>query len=231
MKDAHPLTARLFKVYEDAKRELHYAAFRFLGKLRRDGGLKAAKYYLRPSKKLTQGFERLLEYDRLDLSVEAIALEPKWRRYFTEEELATARERLSQFGYFTRKATRSRSSGALSADELPDAATYPKGAKTSLIVSAYERNSAAREACIDHYGATCFVCGFDFEHGYGELGKGRIHVHHLTPFASRDGARETNPVVDLRPVCPNCHWMLHQRNPPIPVAELKTLVLGRRSEA
>jgi uncharacterized protein len=104
-----PFTNRALQIYEDAKIQLGYSAFRFLGKIRRDGGLAAAKHWLRPAK-ATPGFQRLLKHKRLDLSVEAVALQTPWNRLFTAEELATARDRLRQFGYkgkFDKISTRS----------------------------------------------------------------------------------------------------------------------------
>lgn len=104
-----PFTNRALQIYEDAKTQLGYPAYRFLGKIRRDGGLAATKYWLRPSK-ATPGFQRLLKHDRLDLSVEAVALQSPWNRLFTATELATARDRLRHFGYkgkFDKISTRS----------------------------------------------------------------------------------------------------------------------------
>jgi hypothetical protein len=216
-----PFTKRALQIYEDAKTEIRYVAHRFRQKIMRDGGLVAAKHWLRPSK-ATAGFQRLLDHDRLDLSVEAVALQPPWDKLFTAAELETARERLSLFGYFTRPAVTTTSQ--LSSDELPDGASFPEGAKTQITVSAYERNPEARRKCIEHYGCVCYVCGFNFADNYGELGQGFIHVHHLTPFAVLDSERKTDPISDLRPVCPNCHSMLHRRNPPIPIAELKGII-------
>ncbi len=221
---ADALTERLLKIYEDAK-ALNYYAYRFLGKVRRDGGLKSAQYYLRPSKRATDGFQRLLDHDRLDLSVEAVVLdEPQWQRFFTQAELRTARERLDQFGYFARRAIAVVESDQLSADEFEDPALYPEGEKVQVTASAYERNPVARQKCIDHYGAKCYVCGFDYGRTYGDLGVGRIQVHHLTPFGDGSKPRETNPIADLRPVCANCHWMLHRRSPPVAIADLKHIV-------
>lgn len=217
-----PFTDRALKIYEDAKTQIRYVAHRFRQKIIRDGGLAAAKHWLRPSK-ATAGFKRLLDNDRLDLSVEAVALQPPWNKLFTSAELTTARERLAQFGYFTRPTTPTFST-QLSPDELPDGANYPEGDKTPITVNAYERNPEARRKCIRYYGAVCYVCGFDFAEAYGDIGRGFIHVHHLTPFAGLSGPRRTDPVSDLRPVCPNCHSMLHRRNPPIPIAELKKII-------
>ncbi len=218
-----PFTERALQIYEDAKREIGYVAHRFRQKIVRDGGLAAVKHWLRPSR-ATTGFQRLLDYDRLDLSVEAVALQPPWNELFTPTELSTARERLAQFGYFTRPSSLIAESQVVLPDELTEVANYPEGARTQITVSAYERNSEARRKCIQHYGATCYMCGFDFGKQYGDIGNEYIHVHHLTPFALLENVRRTDPIADLRPVCPNCHAMLHRRNPPIPVAELQEMM-------
>ncbi|MEP6669876.1 MAG: HNH endonuclease [Chthoniobacter sp.] len=223
MKD--PFTDRALQIYEDAKTQIRYVASRFRQKVVRDGGLVAAKHWLRPSK-ATAGFQRLLDHDRLDLSVEAVAIQAAWSGLFTPAELATARERLALFGYFTRPSTPPTTSTRLSPDELEfaDGVNYPEGDKTRITVNAYERNPEARRKCIQHYGAVCYVCDFNFADIYGALGQGYIHVHHLTPFAETTGPRRTDPVSDLRPVCPNCHSMLHRQYPPIPIAVLKQII-------
>ena len=217
-----PFTQRALQIYEEAKSQIRYVAHRFRQKIIRDGGLAAAKHWLRPSR-TTTGFQRLLDHDRLDLSVEAVALEAPWNQLFTADELAVARARLEQFGYFNRPRRSETRSQEVHPDELPDPGEYPEGARATVWVSAYERNPEARNKCIDHYGATCYVCGFNFEEVYGAIGKGFIHVHHLTPFAGA-AERRTSPVEDLRPVCPNCHAMLHRESPPLPVARLKYIM-------
>jgi predicted HNH restriction endonuclease len=99
-----------------------------------------------------------------------------------------------------------------------------EGAKKQITVNAYERNSKAREACVTHHGNSCSVCGFDFGRQYGEIGIGYIHVHHLKPLAEIGAEYEVDPEKDLRPVCPNCHAMLHKKEPPYTVEELRKLV-------
>ena len=37
-----------------------------------------------------------------------------------------------------------------------------EGASKTVRVNVYERNPIARKICINHYGANCIVCGFDF---------------------------------------------------------------------
>jgi 5-methylcytosine-specific restriction protein A len=87
-----------------------------------------------------------------------------------------------------------------------------EGVKKQITVNAYERNPKARQLCLQKYGFKCCVCGFDFEEVYGEIGIGYIEVHHLTPLNEINKEYQVNPVNDLRPVCPNCHSMLHKAN-------------------
>jgi len=36
---------------------------------------------------------------------------------------------------------------------------------------------------------------------------------------------ELNPILDLIPVCPNCHSMLHKKKPAYKIDELKSFIL------
>ena len=114
------------------------------------------------------------------------------------------------------------------ADELPPDRTYPDGTTKTVTVNARERSGPARDACLAEYGPTCGVCSLNFHDAYGPDFAGLIHVHHLHPVAL--GQRETNPKIDLVPVCPNCHAMLHFGRPwdsPRGVDELKHVVRTR----
>lgn len=105
-----------------------------------------------------------------------------------------------------------------------------EGALQKVVSSAYERNPDARRACIGHYGTSCSVCKFSFETAFGPLGRDFIHVHHLIPLSSKGGEYHIDPIADLRPVCPNCHAMLHRRDPPLSIDELQDH-LSRTSDA
>ena len=104
-------------------------------------------------------------------------------------------------------------------DEIAEGAI--EGAKRRVSINAYERSASARQACIDHYGYRCAVCSFDFESKYGERGKHFIHVHHIVPLASIGESYIVNPIEDLRPICPNCHAVIHRTDPPCSIDELK----------
>ncbi len=108
------------------------------------------------------------------------------------------------------------------AEEIPneEAKTLHEGLKKTITVNTYERNSRARKECIDYWKPICSVCGFDFQQNYGEFGKGFIHVHHLTPVSEIGKLYQIDPIKDLRPVCPNCHSMIHKQNPPLKIEEL-----------
>jgi len=99
-----------------------------------------------------------------------------------------------------------------------------EGAKRTITVNSYERNKKARELCVKHYGTICQVCEFDFEQTYGAIGKGFIHIHHVVSMADIGEEYEVNPIIDLRPVCPNCHAMLHKTEPPLTIEELKEIL-------
>jgi len=103
-------------------------------------------------------------------------------------------------------------------DELSE---YTEGIVHRVVVNKYERDSKARAECIKHHGVKCLVCDFDFSKTYGDIGKGFIHVHHLSPISSIGSGYKVNPILDLVPVCPNCHAMLHSKNPPYTISELK----------
>ena len=89
----------------------------------------------------------------------------------------------------------------------PSPETATEGRRYGTTLSKVERDPRLRAACLEHYGTRCASCRVDLGEAYGEAGSGLIHVHHLRP--ASDGERETDPIRDLRPVCPNCHMVIH----------------------
>lgn len=96
-----------------------------------------------------------------------------------------------------------------------------EGAIHKVTVNAYERNPEARKQCINHYGAKCSICNFNFFDVYGEAGRDFIHIHHLKPISEIGETYKVDPIRDLRPVCPNCHAIIHKRKPPYTIDEVK----------
>jgi 5-methylcytosine-specific restriction protein A len=96
-----------------------------------------------------------------------------------------------------------------------------EGTAKTVTTKVYERDRGARLKCIGQWGWQCFVCQFDFASTYGDLGEGFIHVHHLKPLSEIGEAYMLDPISDLRPVCPNCHAMLHRHTPALSIEALQ----------
>lgn len=105
-----------------------------------------------------------------------------------------------------------------------------EGFVKTVLVNKYERSSIARKRCVEYHGYSCAVCGMNFEHVYGELGKNFIHVHHIVPLNEIGKEYIVDYKKDLIPVCPNCHAMLHRalNGKCISIEELKH-ILSRNS--
>jgi len=86
-------------IYVTAKEDLGYTASRFMQLVSQKGGLQAARQLILKEGG-TYGFEVLWENKRLDLSVEALVLQPEYESLFSDEERMLCRNRLEEFGYF-----------------------------------------------------------------------------------------------------------------------------------
>ena len=105
---------------------------------------------------------------------------------------------------------------------------FREGAVRLVLVNSYERDPRARKLCIAHYGPTCVVCQFNFGAVYGQLTDGFIHVHHVKPLSEVGQEYFVDPVKDLRPVCPNCHAVLHFGGKLRTINEVKQLLQIQR---
>lgn len=103
-----------------------------------------------------------------------------------------------------------------------------EGARRTYLRSAYERDPEARRRCVAAHGTDCAVCGFSFGAVYGPEFNGYIHVHHLRPLSEVGAAHTVDPVQDLRPVCPNCHAVLHSREPALNIEDVRALLKRQR---
>jgi hypothetical protein len=110
---------------------------------------------------------------------------------------------------------------ALLPEELCDSALLPEGAATQIMVNKYERSRKARDKCIGHYGYKCVVCSTELTQKYGHRGEGVIHVHHLKKLSEIGEGYRVDPIKDLRPICPNCHAIVHTEDPPVEIDVLR----------
>jgi len=91
------------KVYRAAGRETGYWAGYFLRSVKQHGGLSTARRLLEQPQ-VSKGLSRLAELNRLDLTMEALVLEPTYRTLFTDEERAMASKRLEMASNGTARA-------------------------------------------------------------------------------------------------------------------------------
>lgn len=84
-------------IYRRASAECRYQPHYLLVLIDERGAVGAAHKLL--SGKASEGFGKLWELERLDLSVEALALQPRWHPLFTDEHRKVAKSRLQGAGY------------------------------------------------------------------------------------------------------------------------------------
>ena len=85
-------------IYRRAKAEAGYNATRFLSLLVERGGLETARYLLH-APTVSEGYAALWERKRLDLTVEAMIVQPEWQALFSDDERRIAVNRLREYGY------------------------------------------------------------------------------------------------------------------------------------
>jgi len=88
----------MMDIYKRALKEAKYDAKRYLQMLLEYRGLETAKRLLNSSH-VSDGYAALFERKRLDLTVEALIVQPEWTPLFSEEERKIARNRLKEYGY------------------------------------------------------------------------------------------------------------------------------------
>lgn len=157
-------------------------------------------------------------------------------RWVTEEQavaIARQQERLPPLPTKTKAApgwwaVRMQELEAALPEEVSEARGLPEGSVRRVTINEYERNSTARARCIEHHGTTCAVCEFDFGKVYGPVAEGHIQVHHLKPLSSIGERYEVDPINDLRPVCANCHSVIHLRGALRRIEEVRALISESR---
>ena len=106
-------------------------------------------------------------------------------------------------------------------EEISETEGSYEGARKQISVNTYERDWTARDKCLQHHGTSCAVCEKDMSEIYGPVAEGLIHVHHLKPLSEIKEGYRVNPIADLRPVCPNCHAVIHRGRPVYKIEEVK----------
>lgn len=101
---------------------------------------------------------------------------------------------------------------------------YVEGRLADVVMQRRERSEAARSACLRVHGYSCYICKVNLKARYLGLPTEVIHVHHEEPLGQAIGEREFDPVATMKPVCPNCHCVVHSRTPAYTIAEVKHML-------
>jgi 5-methylcytosine-specific restriction endonuclease McrA len=80
------------------------------------------------------------------------------------------------------------------------------------------RNKKKQAASFD-----CEVCGFSFGRDYGSAASDYCEVHHLLPLSEVEHTTRTR-MEDLAILCANCHRVVHLRNPPYTLDEVRRML-------
>lgn len=128
------------------------------------------------------------------------------------------------WGSYNNTIIQSRNRNELIPEEIVNSNSYFEGATTKILVNRFERNAKARRVCIEHYGCKCHACKVVLEDIYGDRAKEFIHVHHIVSLGKIGKEYKLNPIKDLRPLCPNCHAVIHRYKPEITVDELIKII-------
>ena len=88
----------MFAIYREAK-DIGYTPSIFLRMLHEKGALETARQLINAAQP-SDGYTRLWELRRLDLSVEAVVHDnAEWHDLFTQDELQRCEKRLADYGY------------------------------------------------------------------------------------------------------------------------------------
>ena len=89
--------AAMRAIYDRAWKECRYRPTYFLQMVNERGGVGAARSLI--AGRTSDGFAKLWELGRLDLSVEALVQQDPWRELFGDDERKVAAHRLTAAGY------------------------------------------------------------------------------------------------------------------------------------
>lgn len=100
-----------------------------------------------------------------------------------------------------------------------------EGSKTLRFVTTYERDPRYRKQAIAIHGLRCKACDEHMGEKYGPYAEGLIHVHHTTPVSTFEAPKKIDPALDLVPVCPNCHAVIHRKKTAtLTIADLRKML-------
>lgn len=90
----------------------------------------------------------------------------------------------------------------------------------------FEIDAEAKKKCFELYGLNCYVCESDFKEVYGKSSEKFMQAHLIKPWSEIGELERLSPAEHLRPVCPNCHSIIHLENPPLSFDAVRAMLQG-----
>jgi predicted HNH restriction endonuclease len=103
-------------------------------------------------------------------------------------------------------------------------AVRTEGERQRVYLSKIERDPALRKMAISIHGTRCFACDMSFGERYGATAKEFIHIHHKHPLSLTQGPTAVDARLDLAPLCPNCHAVVHLGQKLLSINEVRQLM-------
>jgi hypothetical protein len=91
-------TGTMLDIYRRVSKETGYKPTYFLQMVTETSGYEAAMHLVHASQP-SDGYTELYTRKRLDLTVEALVLQPKWKTLFSDDDRAKARKRLEDYKF------------------------------------------------------------------------------------------------------------------------------------
>lgn len=193
------------------------------GKYHRDGG--DAKKKLR-----TLGFVDILKLEKNENQIKIVDAFLKWADsidYFPlRNKFETDQKNNKRFELLVHKDVlfqldSNYTKGKPVSESISTQQIYDEGFRKQISHEITIRNNKLIQDAKKEYGTTCYACGFNFKDKYGEHGNDFIEIHHLILISS--GQRDST-IEDVRPVCSNCHRILHRGSKLLTIEELKQII-------
>jgi len=200
--DPHPeFTEALIDIYRRARAEAGYNAHEFIQLLHERHGYDTAMYLIH-STHPSDGFTALWERKRLDLTVEAVVLRPKWNYLFTNEDRLASHRRLKDYNYafpndaWTPDSAPEEPQLTPLASDLEDPST---DRVATVIYSRLRDTQLARRVKLIH-DYKCQICG---EAIVLRDGTRYAEAHHIKPLGLTHGGPDI--FENILCLCPNHH--------------------------
>lgn len=114
--------------------------------------------------------------------------------------------------------------------EITEEIGAEEGGVFMMITKRYERNLKNRKLTVAIHGYKCKACGLLMSDKYGPVAKEFIEVHHLTPLSELKIGKLVDPKQEMVPLCPNCHRVVHRRNPAYTLEEIQEFIRKKENE-